>query len=234
MKQKNASNVHVPIYAAPYRTILRKWERAVAAGLMLLLMSVALVGCQTGGPGDVSLTFTPDASDPGLANYSTNVLQEGDVVGITFEYTTNLSTIQKIALDGTLNLQSVGPLKAAGKTCEQLRAELLKAYQAQIKDDVVTVKVVSPTACVYVSGAVFRPGKISLERPMTVLEAIMEAGGFEPDRAKLTEVSVLRLEGGRQRRFAVDVGRILDGKDVQPFYLRPFDIVQVPLKKFNL
>jgi len=67
----------------------------------------------------------------------------------------------------------------------------------------------------------------------TVLEGIMEGGGFDPNRAKLSGVTVIRLEGGRQRTYVIDVRKVLKGTDEAPFYLKPFDIVHVPLKTFN-
>lgn len=191
-------------------------------------------GCSTPSPSAFSDVLTPPAlPGPGAANYATNTLHEGDMVSITFQYSTNFNTVQKITLDGLLNLESVGPIKAAGLTPIQLQNELAKVYKPLVKDDVVTVKLVSAVDGVYISGAVFRPGRIPLERPMTVLEAIMEAGGFDANRAKLSRVIVLRIERGRQVSYQVNLKKVLEGKEETPFYLRPFDVVHVPTKTFN-
>ena len=198
--------------------------------VMLAGVIIALVtGCQTSPP------VFPQAAVPDFrtVNYATNLLQEGDVVTVDFQYSTNFSTLQKISMDGTLIMNSVGAVKAAGKTVEELQTDLAKLYKPQIKDDVVTVKLVSSGSSLYISGAVVRPGKIPMDRPMTVLEAIMEAGGWDSSRAKLSEVTILRLEEGKQRTYKSNVARILQGQDDQPFYLKPFDIVYVPLKTFN-
>ncbi len=207
----------------------------IAIPLLFSLAAFALLlagGCQT-APAPVYPDILPVPPGPGTASYSTNVLQQGDTVSITFQYSTNFDTIQKIGIDGDLNLESVGQVKAAGKTPIELETELARLYKPQIKDDVVTVKLVAAVSAVYVSGAVFRPGKISMERPMTVLEGIMEAGGFDPNRASLSDVTVLRIENGRQRTYHVNMKRILRGETESPFYLRPFDVVYVPTKTFN-
>ena len=170
---------------------------------------------------------------PGPADYATNLLQEGDVVSIGFDVYTNFNTLQKISLDGLLNLESVAPVKAAGKTVLELQTVLTNLYRPKIKDDVITVKLVSSANSVYISGAVVRPGKIPLERPMTALEAIMEAGGYDPNRAKLSEVTVLRVEAGRQKAYHLNLRQVIQGQDEEPFYLKPFDIVHVPTKTFN-
>lgn len=207
------------------------------ASLLLALPFMALLllltgGCQTSSP-PVYADGLPVPSGPGAANYSTNLLEQGDTVSITFQYSTNFNATQKIGLDGTLNLESVGPVKAAGRTPQQLENELARLYKPQIRDDVVTVKLVSAVSAFYVSGAVFRPGKITLERPMTILEGIMEAGGFDPNRAKLSDVTVLRIDNGRQHVYHVNLKQILRGEEESPFYLRPFDVVYVPTKTFN-
>jgi polysaccharide export outer membrane protein len=197
-------------------------------GSLLFVVAITSFGCHS--PAHFS---DPEPSKPLLLNSDTNRIQEGDLISITFQFSTNFNATQKVPLDGLLNLESVGPVKAAGKSPQELQTELARLYRPQIKDDVVTVKLLAAAACVYVSGAVFHPGRVSMERPLTVLEAVMEAGGFDSNRAKLSSVSVVRLEAGRQKTFHVDLKRILDGKEESPFYLRPFDIVHVPAKTFN-
>ena len=195
---------------------------------MSLFAVALLAGCQTKSP------FAYYAPVNELAqNYSNNRLQEGDAISITFQYSTNFNAVQKIPLDGLLNLEGVGSVKAAGKTPLELQRELAKLYRPQVKDDVITVKLLTAAVSVYVSGAVFHPGRIALERPLTPLEAIMEAGGFDANRALLSKVVVLRLEGGRQKTFHLNLKHVFQGADESPFYLKPYDIVHVPTKTFN-
>jgi len=170
---------------------------------------------------------------PAAAVSATNSIIEGDILSITFQYSTNYNSTQKVAIDGTINLEGVGQLKASGRSPQRLQQEIAKLYQPIIKDDVVTVRVANTAASIYISGAVLRPGKIPFDRPMTILEAIMEAGGFDPTRARLSAVRVVRIEQGKQRIYQLDLREALreDGRD--PFYLKAFDIVHVPLKTFN-
>src|SRR5262245_49812610 len=58
--------------------------------------------------------------DYGAANYPTNRLKEGDVVSIVFQFSTNFNATQKIALDGTVNLEGAGMVKVAGLTSLEL------------------------------------------------------------------------------------------------------------------
>ena len=175
----------------------------------------------------------PPPVNPGAENYSTNELHEGDVVGITFQYSTNFDTVQKIALDGRLNLDMVGAVKASGLTVIGLQEELATLYKSLAEGDVITVKLLTSEASVSVSGAVLRPGPVVMDRPLTVLEAVMAAGGWDTSRAKLSAVTVLRVENGRQQTYQVNLKNVLAGKEKSPFYLKPFDIIYVPAKTFN-
>lgn len=208
------------------------------AGVILLLMLFGslgwLTGCQSNSSafsGQVSLDQT---NSPGsTASSEDGRLHEGDVLQITFEGATNLNSVVKVQLDGNISLQQIGNVKAADKSLQELRLDLMERYKELLKFPELSVSLVSNAAVVYVSGAVLRPGRIAMERPLTALEAIMEAGGFNYDRAKSSAVTVLRTENGRQEHFTLDLKKALNGADPNPFWLKPFDIVHVPEKTFR-
>ena len=85
-----------------------RWGPALAVAVFLACVAV---GCQSQGTSSPPAMSPPP--DPGTADYATNLLHEGDVVSITFLYASNLDAVQKITLDGQLNLESVGTVKAA-------------------------------------------------------------------------------------------------------------------------
>jgi polysaccharide export outer membrane protein len=177
---------------------------------------------------------SPSAAPAGAEPFSSTKLQEGDVVHVTFETETNLNTAAKVQMDGAIIMPLVGSVKAVGKTPLELQADLMRCYERILKDNQLSVTLASSAASVYVSGAVLRPGRIPMERPLTALDAIMEAGGFDSNRAKPSAVTVLRLENGQQHHYLLNLKRALQGKEPNPFYLKPFDIVHVPEKTFNL
>ena len=183
-----------------------------------------------------SPTYPPGSSLDAMALAAPSIsgtLQEGDTIQVAFAGSTNLNTTQRIPLDGQISLQFVGKLKATGKTTAELEKDLAQVYQPQLRGaESITVTVVTSSAAVYVTGAVLRPGKIPLDRPFTVLEAIMEAGGVD-SRAKLSGVTVLRVEGGQRIARKIDLKRTLEGKDSFLFYLKPADIIYVPEKVIN-
>ena len=159
-------------------------------------------------------------------------LQPGDTIRISFPAAPNLDSEQQIRRDGMIGLQLVGEVKAADKTPLELQQELLGLYSPQLVVKEVLVTVVSAPFTVYVGGAVLRGGKLQPERVLTVLEAIMEAGGFDEARADKKKVQIIRHENGQNRTVVVDVDAILKGQQREPVFLRSNDVIYVP-EKFN-
>lgn len=157
-------------------------------------------------------------------------LQEGDVVRISFPGAPNLDSTQSIRRDGKITLAMMGEVLAIGRTPTELEQDLLKLYSNQLVSKEVTVLVVSSSYAVFVSGAVLRPGKILADRPLTALEAIMEAGGFDQTKADMTAVKVVRQEEGGTKNYVLNLKLVLEGKSTEPFFLKKSDIVYVPEK----
>ncbi len=182
-----------------------------------------------GCAGPQNLAPPPEASTP----FTSNALNEGDVILIAFPGATNLTSTVKIPIGGTVKLAFAGEFQAAGKTTQELQDDILKTYGAQLQLKEVNVTVLSSAATIYVSGAVLRPGRIPLDRPMTVMEAIMECGGFDNSRARPGKVRIIRQHDGKQIPFEIDLRKALQGEETDPFYVRPSDVIHVPFKSIN-
>ena len=184
-----------------------------------------------------ALTFTGCATPPPPPSVSMTApvitLREGDIVKISFPGSANLDTTQQIRRDGKINLQLVGEVDAAGLTPEELQKKLIDLYAPQISSKEITVSLQSSTFPVFVNGEVGHPGKVNADHPITALEAIMEAGGSNPETANMKAVKVNRLEDGKYKTYKLNLQDVLDGKASNPFYLKPNDIVTVP-ERFQL
>ncbi len=157
-------------------------------------------------------------------------LSAGDTVKITFTGAPELNTVQQIRRDGKVNIPMLGELAAAGLSPVEMEQELLKTYGSQLVNKQVTVVLESGLFPIFVSGAVLRPGKITADRPITALEAIMEAGGFDYARANAKAVRVIRNKDGQVQKFTLNLQKILNGEDQAPFYMKASDIIYVPEK----
>jgi len=191
----------------------------VAVGCGLFLMALT-PGCETTGG-------RPPAADD-AAPYAAPTIQIGDLIRVTFPGATNLNLIQPVRVDGMLSLGQAGEVKALDKTQKELEAEVLKIFSPDLIVKEVVLQVESSGFPVFVSGAVLRPGKVMVIRSVTVMEAIMEAGGFDPNKADLRKVQIIRQSNGVQKNFVLNLKESLDLATSKPFHLRPSDIVVVP------
>lgn len=178
-----------------------------------------------------SACSSPPLDPPTQVPPSIQRLNVGDAIKISFPGTPSMGeSVQTIRRDGRINLTIIGEVKAEGKTPAELEKELAEAYAPQLISKEVKVTVVSSAFVVYVSGAVMKPGKIVSERSLTAYDAIMEAGGLDPNRANPKKVVIKRQEDGRIKTYPLNVKALLDGTITEPFYLLPYDTIHVPDK----
>jgi polysaccharide export outer membrane protein len=205
-------------------TSFRIWPLVgLTCGLLALALATVFTGCDTMPAGKTS------EKNPGGPTHSeTIILREGDSLKVTFPGSANLDTTQPIRRDGKLNLPLIGEVAAAGLTPDALQKKLVELYAGQVSSKEITVQVQSSSFPVFVTGAVIHSGKILSDHPMTALEAVMEAGGFNYNTANMKAVKIVRNENGVMQHFTVNLKAVLAGDDTKPFYLQPGDIIYVP------
>jgi polysaccharide export outer membrane protein len=202
------------------KNIFRQWLNfGKATGLAIFFIS-GFAGCQTAEYADIGLA--KELKSDMLA------LHEGDSVKVTFPGAPSLNTTQIIRRDGRISLPLIGEYKAAGMTTDLMEKELIALYGPQLQTKEVNVSIESSAFRIYVMGAVLRPGKLMSDRPMTALEAIMEAGGFDYAKANQKSVRVTRRENGQTEHFTLNLKDVLKGGEPDSFELKPGDIVYVP------
>ena len=202
--------------------VVSRFSKDLRAASGAALVLIAIAGCQSTQP--------KGPPEPATEHSEAIILREGDVVKINFPGAPNLDATEQIRRDGKISLSLVGDITAAGLTPAELEKEILKLCSSQLVTKEVTVTVMSSTFPVFVTGAVIRPGKVLSDHPITALEAIMEAGGFDYARADLGHVKVIRNEKGGVKSYTVNLKVALQAKQSTPFYLKPSDIVYVPEK----
>ena len=188
----------------------------------LLFLCIIPIGCQAVKP-----SVKPIELQPELVPKVT--LGPGDVFDIKFFRTPELNETQTVRPDGRITLQLVGEVMVHGKTPDELRSELIRLYTPELKKPEVAVIVRSlHHRRVYVGGEVKAPGLIPMPGRVTALEAIMQAGGFDPKTAEISNVVIIRHKDGKRYGCALNLRKDLGGEEVQPFYLEAEDIVYVP------
>ncbi len=157
------------------------------------------------------------------------LLDAGDEIEIKFPYHSELNESVKIRPDGKIALQIVDDLQAAGLTPEQLDDELTKLYTKEIHNPSLTVLVRNlVNQRIFVGGEVQRPGSVPVNGRLSVMEAVVLAGGFDLRSAKPGDIVVIRNVGEKRYGTVLDLNPALKGKPHTPFYLAANDIVLVP------
>jgi len=148
----------------------------------------------------------------------------------------DLSFAIRVPADGAIHYPLIGRVALAGRTLEEIRAEVRERLE---KDYLVAAQVTVQVReyskkRVYVLGAVAHP--MEYEAPSakftTLLQMISQAGGFAADAAKHGVIIYRPREIGSPDRVAISVSalRVQEGRDRDPVVL-PDDIVFVPSRE---
>lgn len=137
---------------------------------------------------------------------------------------------ETISPDGKLTLPLLGRVFVAGKTTEEVTAELELLAQEYYEDADVSVRVVGyKSKKIFVFGEVSWPGPYNYDGANTILETLSRA---QPTRlANPSKIQVLRpnADGELVRRMTVDLNRMVkEGDTLLDAVLEEGDIIYVP------
>lgn len=182
----------------------------------------------------------PTLKNPEIAKYPDSMtvhvpqqeyrINVGDQLDIKFFYNSELNEQVTVRPDGRISLQLAHEIMTDGLTPAELTDLLKEKYAKEIQKPEITVIVRSFSAQkVYMDGEVNNPGVIDLIRPMTILQAISQAGGLK-DSARIDEIIIIRRTSDKKPMYVqVNLSKIINATDVhQNIPLLPYDIVYVP------
>jgi len=179
--------------------------------VLLPLLALVLGGCKSPQIEDPSGGQTADPT----GGHGIAILHVGDTVTITLSGPPDeqFAPMDKpIKEDGTITLDQIGRVKAAGKTPGELEDTIHDLYVPKIYTHLsVTVKT-SSDRVYYVQGEVKSPGRLLYSGTITVTKAITSAGDFT-DFAKHSDITLIRANG---KRYKLDYDAILSGKNPDP------------------
>ena len=153
------------------------------------------------------------------------VIGPEDILFIRVWREPELTTPAQVRPDGMITLNLVGEVQAAGLTPNGLKEKITEAYTEYINKPEVTVAVQSVLSRKYhIAGGVNKGGSFPLVVPTTVLEALINAGGFK-EFANPKKVTILRK--GKILKF--NYNDVIRGKKMeQNILLEPGDTIFVP------
>jgi len=169
----------------------------------------------------------PEPGVPAPANDDSYVIGPEDQLAITVWADARLSGPFLVRSDGRISMNLIGEVMATGKTPARLGREiedLLKEKEI-LRRPQVNVQVTAINSKKYaINGEVGKPGSFPLVVPTTVLEALVNAGGFK-DFANKKKIEIIR----REQRLKFNWNEVIKGKKTaQNILLQPGDIIIVP------
>jgi polysaccharide export outer membrane protein len=198
--------------------------------LILAFLVASFLGCASNAP------LRPEGSsqiEPAGTPEPNYYLQPGDEMDIKFFYNPDLNETVTVRPDGRISLQLVEEIEAAGLTPAELDKIITERYSKELDNPEVAVIVRSFTGQkVYVGGEVNSPRTLPLTGNLTVMQAIVDAGGLTR-MAKNKDIIVIR-RGSDYKPLPrkINLEALLEGneKDIR---LQPYDIVYVPKSKID-
>ncbi len=144
-----------------------------------------------------------------------------------------------IGPDGNISYLQIHDYRAAGSTIDELREGLTKALRAYVQNaQVIVTPVAFKSKKYFLLGTVLDRGSYSLDRPMTLLEAVARARGISTGLLSQNTVEIADM----RRAFVVREGKKLDIDFTKLFYegdlthnvqLSPGDYIYVPSNVVN-
>lgn len=169
-------------------------------------------------------------------------LQRGDTVQIEVLEDSSLSRSTLVLPDGQITVPQVGTVRAAGRTLEQLQADVaarLAPSFAAPPTVFVTLSSLAPiidrperTIDIFVIGAANAPGRVQIPPGSTLLQALSAAGGLSPFAAD-KRVQLRRVDkAGNEKIYRVDYDAIERGvSNVGTTRVVDGDVIVIPQRK---
>jgi polysaccharide export outer membrane protein len=158
-------------------------------------------------------------------------LSPGDVIKVSYADETIPDQTQKIRRDGKVSLPLIGEVTAAGKRVIDFQHELVRRYEGELENSEVLVTLENGAAAVIISGFANKPGKVVFDRPTTVYQAIMEAGGVS-DYGSLSNIHLTRIINGVQRTETINLRPSIRGHPTKPKYVQDGDVIYISRSLF--
>lgn len=199
-----------------------------------------MTGCQTTGPSDAggpAESNTAIVDDGVAAAYSNSVeyrIGVDDIVNVNVWKNPDLSVKVPVRPDGNISVPLIGDVEVGGRTPSEVAEIIKEELTVYLREPQVTVILDQLNSHEFLSrvritGAVNQPKSVPFRQGMTVIDAVLEAGGANKFAAG-DGTKIYRKSG---KVLDVKLKRILKKGDLRTNYpLRPGDVITVPERLF--
>ena len=200
----------------------------IFAVTLLLLLAACASGPRPGSAPEI------DPAGQAVKAYRIGV---DDVIRVSVWQNPDLDVTVPVRPDGKISVPLVGDVTAGGHTPEEVSTDIKSRLEAFVRNPQVTVIVDELRSHEYlarvrVTGAVRTPISVPYRQGMTVLDAVLAAGGTN-EFAAADRTELYRKDGDSTRAYPVRLDRILQKGDLQTNYpVQPGDVITVPERTF--
>lgn len=211
-----------------------KIHRAWTLYLILSFACAALAGCASTGAASKGAPPTDSARKAAVEAYRIGV---DDLVQVTVWRNPELGVTVPVRPDGMISVPLIGDVPAGGLSPPEVAKDIQDRLAAYVRDPQVAVILTELRSHEYLSrvrvtGAVRQPVSIPFRPGMTVLDAVLAAGG--PNEFASGDRTVLhRRDADAAQGYAVKLDAILERGDLATNYpVAPGDVITVPERTF--
>ena len=199
--------------------------------LVAALVVTVLTACASGG----GTTDTPPVQQQAaVEDYAIGV---DDVVQVSVWRNPELGIEVPVRPDGKISVPLIGDVLAGGRTPPEVAKDIQEKLAAYVRDPQVAVILTELRSHEYLSrvrvtGAVRQPVSLPYRPGMTVLDAVLAAGGIT-EFAAADRSDLHRKSAEQTQTYAVRLDRILNRGDLSTNYtVSPGDVITVPERTF--
>ena len=199
----------------------------LSASLLALGLPLLLAACVSSGP---LSSGAPPVAVPVADDYQIGV---DDIVQVSVWRNPELGITAPVRPDGKISVPLIGDVMAGGRTPDAVAKELQGKLATYVIEPQVTVIITELRSHEYLSrvrvtGAVRTPMSIPYRQGMTVLDAVLAAGGVT-EFAAADRSSLHRKNGDGAQAYGVQLDNILNAGDLSTNYkVAPGDVITVP------
>lgn len=207
-----------------------KFQRFVLAAIFLL---IAVAGCASN-----AVTGHGPSIDPEAHAVDTYHIGVDDLLQVSVWRNPDLSVEVPVRPDGMISVPLIGDVEAGGHTPEEVAAAIEEQLATFIRDPQVAVILTQLRSHEYLSrvritGAVNHPVSLPYRQGMTVLDAVLAAGGVTEFAAADNTTLYHENEQGVTTAYRVRLQDILEEGELATNYpVQPGDVITVPERTF--
>lgn len=161
-----------------------------------------------------------------------------DMVQVSVWHNPDLSVTVPVRPDGRISVPLIGDVSAGGRTPEEVAADVKQKLSTYLRDPQVAVILTELRSHEYLSrvrvtGAVHQPVSIPYRQGMTVLDAVLAAGGTTEFASGDKTELYRRDSAGAVKPYDVRLDKIMKKGELSTnIAVQPGDIITVPERSF--